>query len=154
MSTATGQATRIKKAFFMQYNVAINIDASPDKIWTYLTTGSDYPRWNSTVDRIEGMIAPGQKIKVFAKISPERAFPVEVAEFSPPRKMVWRGGMPLGLFKGVRTFLLTPESNGSTTVTMTEEFRGAMLPMMAGSMPDLRPAFEGFAADLKAAAEG
>jgi hypothetical protein len=50
---------------------------------------------------------------VWAVLNPKRAFPVTVKEFSPGERMVWSGGMPLGLFRGVRTFTLTQEG-GST----------------------------------------
>ena len=61
--------------------------------------------------------------------------------------------MPLGLFKGVRTFTLTPENGGATKFVMREEFSGPMLPMIWGSMPDLAPSFEQFASGLKERAE-
>jgi hypothetical protein len=153
METNTIEATRKKSTFSLQYHVTTNIQADAETIWPYLVNAGDYPNWNSTVDRVEGNIEQGNKIKVFAKISPDRAFPVKVAVLDRPRKMVWEGGMPLGLFKGVRTFLLRPEADGSTTVSMTEDFTGPMVPLISGSMPDLRPAFEGFAADLKRVAE-
>ncbi len=66
--------------------------------------------------------------------------------------MTWAGGMPLGLFKGVRTFALTPE-DGTTRFTMREEYSGPMLPLIWRSMPDLQPSFDQFAAGLKARAE-
>ena len=34
-----------------------------------------------SIDRIEGNIAPGEKIKVFTKLSPGRAFPAKVTDF-------------------------------------------------------------------------
>jgi hypothetical protein len=61
--------------------------------------------------------------------------------------------MPLGLFKGVRTFSLSPEGNGTTTFTMREEFTGPMLPLIWRSMPDLQPTFQQFANGLKQRAE-
>jgi hypothetical protein len=67
--------------------------------------------------------------------------------------MTWTGGMPLGLFKGVRTFTLTPEGSGSTTFTMREEYSGPLLPLIWRSMPDLGPSFEQFANGLKQRAE-
>ncbi len=152
-STLTGQATRIKSTFAMQYSVSINIKAPADKIWALLTNAAEYPNWNSTVTKVEGSIVKGEKIKVFAKVNPDRAFPVTVAELDAPHKMVWKGGMPLGLFKGIRTFQLRPQDDGSVNLSMREDFGGLMLPMIAGTMPDLRPAFEGFAADLKHTAE-
>ena len=61
--------------------------------------------------------------------------------------------MPLGLFRGVRTFALTPEDGGATRFTMREEYSGPMLPLIWRSMPDLQPSFDQFAAGLKARAE-
>jgi hypothetical protein len=67
--------------------------------------------------------------------------------------MVWSGGMPLGLFKGVRTFTLSPQANNATKFTMREEYTGPMLGLVWRSMPDLGPSFEKFATGLKAKAE-
>ena len=61
-----------------------------------------------------GPYRPGEKIKVVSEANPKRAFPVRVIEFTPGRSMTWMGGMPLGLFKGVRTFRLTPQGDGTT----------------------------------------
>lgn len=102
--------------------------------------------------RVEGRIAPGEKIKVVSEANPERAFPVKVSEFSPPNRMVWSGGMPLGLFKGVRTFTLRPVADG-TEFKMREEYTGPLLPMIWKSMPDLQPSFDKFARGLKERAE-
>ena len=148
------EATRKQDRFSLQYRVEVNINATVDKIWSYLVDVSKYPSWNSTIDRVEGTISHREKIKVFAKISPDRAFPVNVTILDAPKKMVWQGGMPLGLFKGIRTFTLTPQNDGSTQLSMIENFSGLMVPLMAGSMPDLRSAFEDFARDLKKVAEG
>lgn len=60
--------------------------------------------------------------------------------------------MPLGLFKGVRTYSLDPEGDG-TRFTMREEYTGPMLPLIWRSMPDLGPSFEQFARGLKTRAE-
>jgi hypothetical protein len=62
--------------------------------------------------------------------------------------------MPLGLFKGVRTFTLTPLDDGQTRFHAREEFTGPMLPLVWRSMPDLGPSFQQFADGLKQRAEG
>jgi hypothetical protein len=77
-----------------------------------------------------------------------------VTEFVPGKKMVWSGGMPLGLFKGVRTFSLTPDGNGGTRFHVREEYTGPLLPMIWRSIPDLAPSFNQFASGLKSRAEG
>ena len=85
--------------------------------------------------------------------SPGRTFPVKVTEFDPNKGMTWSGGMPLGLFKGVRTFTLTPAGDGTTRFNLREEYTGLLLSMMWRSMPDLGPSFTQFANGLKQRAE-
>jgi hypothetical protein len=128
------------------------IDARPETVWAVLTDAPAYADWDSGVVRVEGTIAPQEKIKVLSEANPKRAFPVKVTEFAPGERMVWSGGMPLGLFKGVRTFTLAPEG-GATRFTMREEYTGPMLPLIWRSMPDLQPSFDQFASGLKARAE-
>lgn len=136
-----------------RFATTIDINASAERVWALLVNADDYPRWNTTVTKVEGTIAQGQTIKVFAKISPGRAFPVKVSQFDRPRLMVWTGGMPLGLFKGERVFSLTATPDGATRVSMVEEFTGLLAPLITKTIPDLQPAFDEFAAALKREAE-
>ena len=135
------------------YEATATINAPPERIWAILTDGAAYADWDSGVDRVEGRIAPGETITVYSKASPGRAFPVKVADFVPSQQMTWSGGMPLGLFRGVRTFRLSPAGDGATRFHMREEYTGPLLPMIWRSMPDLGPSFEQFAKGLKARAE-
>jgi hypothetical protein len=129
------------------------IRARPAVVWALLTDAPGYASWNTTVDKVDGTIALGEKVTVHAKISPGRAFPATVAELVPEKRMVWRGGMPLGLFVGERTFTLTPRDGGGVEFAMREEFRGLMAPLITRSIPDLQPAFEEFAEALRRRAE-
>jgi hypothetical protein len=134
-------------------SAATEINASPEKIWGILTDGAKYTEWDPGIVSLAGKIAPGEKLTIYAKISPNRAFKVTVSEFTPNRKMVWSSGMPLGLFKGERTFSLEPQENGSTKFDLKEVFTGLLLPLIGGSIPDLSSTFAEFAAALKLRAE-
>ncbi|CAN5780023.1 hypothetical protein BH10CHL1_BH10CHL1_30590 [soil metagenome] len=147
----TGRAHKSKTAFRMAYAVGANIKAPASRIWMLLTNAKDFPRWNSTVEKIEGDIAAGQPIKLYVKVAPGRAFKLTVGEFVPNQRMVWSDGN--FMFRGVRTYTLTPKPDGSTDFTMSEVFSGGMLPLIAGSLPDFGPEFEKYAADLKREAE-
>ena len=136
------------------FSAEINIVATPEAIWRILTDAPNYPTWDPGADRIEGTIAEGEKITAYTKLSPDRAFPVRVTEFVPGQRMTWTGGMPLGLFKGVRTFTLTPTGDGSTDFALREEFSGLLFPLFGRSLPDLTETFVDFCAGLKAHAEG
>jgi uncharacterized protein YndB with AHSA1/START domain len=130
------------------YEASATIAAQPDRIWSILTDAPNLSNWDSGVERVEGRIAAGETIKVFVKVNPGRAFPVKVTEFVPGQRMVWSGGMPLGLFKGVRTYTLTPQGGGTTKFDMREEYTGPLR-----SIPDLGPSFTQFANGLKQKAE-
>ncbi len=135
-----------------RFAASTSIAASPASLWALLTDGPAYPSWNPTVQSIDGRIALGERITVRATISPGRAFPVRVTEFVPEERMVWTGGMPLGLFTGERTFILGSDA-GSVTFDMREEYRGLMAGLVTRSIPDLQPAFEEFAEALRTKAE-
>jgi len=136
-----------------EFSTTTSIEASPDTIWAILTDAAGYPEWDPGMERLEGRIAPGEKVKAFTKLSPGRAFPATVTEFVPGQKMTWTGGMPLGLFKGERTFTLTPQGDNATKFTLREVFTGLLLPIFGRSIPDLTPTFEEFVAALKNRAE-
>lgn len=136
------------------YAVTRDIHASPEKIWGLLTDASGYSDWNPAVINIEGTIAQGEKIKLRSIVNPKRDFKLKVDQVDPPRRMVWWDGMPLGLFKGVREFTLTPGTDGVTTFFMEEVYSGLLAPLITKSIPDMTESFQQFADGLKRAAEG
>lgn len=148
---ADNKATSSATTFRMETEVAININASADKIMSLLTNASDFAKWNSTVISVDGQIKQGEKIKLVSKLDPKRTFNLKVSEIT-PTKMIWQDGFA-PMFSGVRTFSLTPKSDGTTDFSMVEVFKGIMLPMIKGSLPDFKPNFEQYALDLKTAAE-
>ena len=66
--------------------------------------------------------------------------------------MIWSDGIA-GIFKGVRTFVLRPDGSTSTDFRMEEHFSGIMFAVIKSRLPDFRPIFEAYAADLKREAE-
>lgn len=135
----------------MECAVRCNIKATPATLWALLTNAADFPRWNSTVTSITGEIAKGSKLSLRVPIS-ERTFSPKVTAFEPEARMVWSDGMA-PMFKGERTFTLTPLADGTTDFAMVEVFSGVMLPMIKGSLPDFVPVFEQYARDLTREAE-
>lgn len=135
------------------FSTSTEINAPPDRVWQILTDAARYTEWDPGMLKLEGKIAPGEKLTIYTKIAPKRAFKPTVTEFEPNRRMVWSSGMPMGLFTGSRTFTLEPSGAGSTRFSMKEEFSGLMLPLIGASIPDLNPVFAEFAAALKKRAE-
>lgn len=135
-----------------RYHVSRSIDAPADTVWKLLTDATSYADWNPAVVSIEGPIAVGNTIKLVSVVNPKRTFSLTVTEMQPPTRMVWSDGMPLGLFKGVRTYRLV-EQGGRTEFAMTEEFSGPLAPLITRAIPDMTESFDQFADGLKDAAE-
>jgi len=134
------------------YTVTRTITAPPQVVWDLLTDPSSYQEWNPAVLSIEGAMSPGGTIRLVSIASPERTFSLTVAAMQAPVSMVWSDGMPLGLFRGVRTYRLDPAGSG-TAFSMTEEFSGPLAGLITKAIPDLTESFNQFADGLKAAAE-
>jgi uncharacterized protein YndB with AHSA1/START domain len=141
-----------KSLFRQECVVSAEIAATPERVWQLLTDADDMVRWNSTLTSMAGTIGPGGRVSMGVPEAPGTVFRIEVTKFEPPSEMVWTQGNPI-MFRGVRTYRLTTEPSGITKFEMIEVFSGLALPMAAGRLPDFKPIFERYAADLKAEAE-
>jgi uncharacterized protein YndB with AHSA1/START domain len=130
------------------YEASALIDAAPDQVWPLLTDVAAWPGWDSGVTQVDGRLALGEKLTISTAASPGRTFPVTVVRLSAPERMVFRGGMPLGLFTGERTYTLVPEGTG-TRFTMREQYTGLLAGLIFKSIPDLGPSFRQFAEGLR-----
>lgn len=140
-----------RRTFSLLCRVEVNIESPAARVWALLTDAKDFHRWNSTVTAIDGEIRDGQRIRIHVP-GTARTFTPQVSNVVPDTRMTWSGGFA-PLFKGVRTFELTPQPGGSTAFVMQECFSGLMLPLVGRLMPDMGPVFERYAADLKHEAE-
>ena len=136
----------------MHYSTRTTIAAPAETVWAILTDLAAWPSWNTTVTATEGTVALGQKVTVSVTGNPGRSFPVKVTALDAPTRMVWTGGMPLGLFRGTRTYSLRAVGD-TTEFAMDEVYTGPMASMVMRSIPDLQPSFDEFAACLKTTAE-
>jgi hypothetical protein len=143
--------TRTNSAFAMTCAVEVTIRASAEIVWSLLTDARGFPRWNSTVTGIEGQIVEGERLKVHAP-GTKRTFTPRVSGVVKARRMIWSDGVP-SIFKGVRTFALTPHDDRSTDFVMEEHFSGLVFALVKSTLPDFRPIFEAYANDVKREAE-
>src|SRR5262245_12651887 len=143
--------THSNTTFTTLYQVEINISAGPERVWTLLTNAQDFPRWNSTVTKVEGQIRDGERLRLHVPDS-DRVFTPVVSDVVPNERMTWTGGLA-PVFRGVRTFALTARNDGSTDFRMLERFSGLLLPLIKRLLPDFGPIFERYAVDLKRESE-
>ncbi|MEN3283887.1 MAG: hypothetical protein V7607_5027 [Solirubrobacteraceae bacterium] len=135
------------------YSVERTIDASPQRVWELLADADGYARWNPAVVSLSGCIAGGETIKLVSTVNPGRTFSLAVSDVEPPNTMVWSDGMPLGLFRGVRTFSLRAVGAERTEFSMQERYSGPLSGLITRAIPDLSESFAQFADGLKRAAE-
>jgi uncharacterized protein YndB with AHSA1/START domain len=135
------------------YEATSLIAAPPEQAWAVLVDIAAWPHWDSGVTAVDGRLAVGEELSIKVKANPGRTFPVKVMTLSGPDRMVFRGGMPLGLFTGERTYTLSPEGTG-TRFAMREQYTGLLASLIFKSIPDLGPPFQQFADGLKQQVEG
>lgn len=134
------------------FATTIDIHAPADAVWTVVSRPDRFPDWPSGVLRVEGAgdgAEVGQRIRIESAANPGRSFPVAVAEVEAPHRLVLRGGMPLGLFVGTRTYQLDRLDDARTRFTMREDYTGPLARLVTRSIPDLQPSFDTFAVGLK-----
>ena len=80
-----------------------------------LTDAASYASWNPEIVAVAGRFAAGERIRVRVRLGDGaiRSLRMRVTEFAAPTRMQWTGGMPLGLFTGVRTFTVAGEGAGA-----------------------------------------
>ncbi len=130
------------------FEASSQIEAVPEQVWSVLTDAAAWPDWDSGVTRVQGEAVLAGTLRITVEANPGRTFPVKVVRLDGPRLMVFRGGMPLGLFTGERTYTLVPQGGG-TRFTMREQYTGPLAGMVFKSIPDLNPSFARFANGLK-----
>ena len=135
------------------FEAAARIDASPATVWDLLVDVGGWRDWNSGVDRVEGRVALGERLTLYATMIRSRPFSVTVTELRPQEAMRWRGGLPFGLAVIERTYHLDGQDDGGTVLTVREDHAGPFAALLGRTTPDLNPSFRQFCAGIKAKAE-
>jgi hypothetical protein len=134
------------------FSISKHLPVSPERAWAVLTDATRLASGPTGITRLEGRIALGESLKLWNEATGDRPFGLTVTTLDAPRSMVWEGGMPLGLFRGVRRFTLTPK-DGGVQFEMSETFSGLLSGLIVKSIPDLNPSFEKFTTGLLALAQ-
>lgn len=129
-----------------------DIAATTERVWERLLDVTAWPTWDTSLERVEGRLVPGGRLTIHVT-GTSRPFRLRVTDLDPGRRIVLRGGMPLGLFSGTRRYRLERATEGRTAVAMEETYAGPLAPLITRSIPDLQPSFEAFVAGLRRDAE-
>lgn len=81
--------------------------------------GANYTAWDSGITFLDGEVGVGANIKIESETSPGQKYPLKFTEFDAPKSMAWVGGLPLGLFEGVRSFTMRQREMGPARLART-----------------------------------
>jgi uncharacterized protein YndB with AHSA1/START domain len=137
-----------------EYVTVSTIRATPERVWKVLTDAGGYASWNPEIIGIDGRLALSERITARVKVGggAVRRVPMRVTAFEQPSRMEWTGGLPLGLFVGVRTFTITPR-DGAVEFRMQLRMSGPLAPLILKSVGDRQPEIDSFSSALRAHAE-
>jgi uncharacterized protein YndB with AHSA1/START domain len=136
------------------YDTSVRIQAPVETVWRVLTDSAGYRAWNPEILEVDGVMAPGARITVRVKVQGGaiRRLRMRVTACEPPARLEWTGGMPLGLFVGRRTFVLTRQ-DACTLFSMHLSMTGPLAPLILKSLGDRQPDIDAFSAALRARVE-
>ena len=112
-----------------ELHTEIDIDASPEDVWTILTDVSHYRDWNPFVVSSHGTVAVGQRLMNVLRVpgGKTRTFKPTVTIVDPPRTFEWLGHLGVrGIFDGRHRFELTATPTG-THLAHIEHFSGLLV---------------------------
>jgi hypothetical protein len=131
---------------------AIELDATPDRVWSILTATDDYPQWNPFIRRLDGPLTPGSRLAV--RIEPPGGRPMtftpKVTHVEPDRRLAWVGrlGIP-GVFDGAHSFTLEPLGDNRTRLVQSESFTGILVWFSGGMLKKTEAGFRAMNDALK-----
>ncbi len=137
-----------------EFVTAAAIRAPADYVWRILTDAAHYSAWNPEIVGVSGEFAQNAIIRAKVKIGSGaiRDVPLRVTVFDPPKRMEWLGGMPLGLFTGLRIFSVAAVDGGAD-FRMIVQMSGLLSGAMVKAVGDRQAEIDGFSAGLKVYAE-
>lgn len=127
-------------------DTAIDLDATPDRVWEVLADLPGYAEWNPFIVSASGSVERGARLDIRLRDAggTERRFRPRVLAAEPGRELRWLGrlGLP-GLFDGEHALVLTPLEGERTRLRHTERMRGLLVPPLRSKLArDVVPGFE------------
>ena len=111
----------------------IQINASPENVWSVLADFKNYPIWNPFITSIKGEVTMGNTITVRIVPPGNKGMTIkpEVKAMVPNKRLSWQGHLLVtGIFDGEHSFELVENLNGTTTFIHSEQFNGLLVPFM------------------------
>lgn len=134
----------------------IEIHASAESVWQFLTDFARFPQWNPFIRRISGEARAGAQLEIFLRPPRVRGmvFHLVVLKAEQNRELRWIGRLCMPkLFDGEDSFILTPHGADSVHFVQQETFTGILVPLFARSLAATESGFHEMNRALKVLAE-
>lgn len=135
----------------------IDIDATPDRVWSVLSDLAAYPQWNPFIVSAEGQATTGSRLTLRMQPVGARGVTLKptVTQARPGRRLGWLGRVGVrGIFDAEHLFVIDPREGGGTRLSQSERFSGVLVPFLAKSLDrHTLPAFAAMNTALKLRAE-
>lgn len=136
----------------------VEIEATPERLWSILLDFPSYPEWNPFVRRVKGVAKVGDRLTAFIQPQGGRGmtFRPTVLTVTPNQELRWRGRVLLpGIFDGEHYFQISPLAPGRLRFIQGERFSGILVAFAKSSLDGgTKAGFLAMNQALKARAEG
>ena len=115
----------------------IEINASPEKVWSILADFEKYPEWNPFITSIKGNLQEGAKLNARIELVDSKAmtFKPTCLKAEHNSELRWLGHLLVkGIFDGEHIFKMKAIEGGKTKFVQAENFSGLLVPMMWKSL--------------------
>jgi hypothetical protein len=132
-------------------DTTVDINADRDAVWDVLSDFASYKEWNPVM-RIEGTPEVGTKLVVHLTGEGGRGmrFKPKVLAATPGKELRWLGKLGLrGIADGEHFFVLTTNDDGTTRLSHSERFSGALVALARGGSANSGAAYQAFSQALK-----
>ncbi|WP_209745317.1 MULTISPECIES: SRPBCC family protein [Micrococcaceae] len=126
------------------------INARSSTVWDIITDAGNYTVWDSGITAIDGEVRNGGTIRI-RTTADNRRYRLHVEQV-PGEFMTWTRGLPLGLFKSVRTFTISSQA-AMTHLRVTEESCGPLAGLIGNTVQDADHSFADYVRAVKRRAE-
>ena len=134
---------------------AIDIQATPEKVWKILIDFNAFPAWNPFIPHLAGSLEPGSRLEVCVKPPGGRGITLHPRLLrADGRELRWLGRLFIPrLFDGEHSFTIEPLDGGGVRFHHRETFRGLLVLLLGGLLKNTRRGFEEMNLALKQRAE-
>ncbi|MEU9213418.1 SRPBCC domain-containing protein [Streptomyces sp. NPDC048415] len=151
----TGRKPIVKEAPVV--TAVTRISAPVEDVWRVLVAFDQYAQWHPvlSLDAKPEQVVVGAEIpgRIAVDDTAEQDVTMRLVVVQAPHRLVWEGGS-LDAILGKHSFALTPQPDGTTELTDSEEFFGAAAAELVPTLDQLREEYSRYGAALQARVEG